>query len=225
MVLIQSAGAGEIAAMKPRKAKRRPAPGSGRPRVLRIASLLTITLTAVLMAVFVAQIASFDALKPPRPQSRTTVAPANQITADRSTIAGYDKQQQPFVVNAKVARQDAEKNNIVHLTAIDAKLNRSDGTVMTVSARKGTYDTDSRVLDLEGDVRLASEGKFVANMDKARVFLEQKRLVSNVPVTVSLQNGKIDANGLEITDNGNRVEFLNRVKATYAPETGKGDRQ
>ena len=225
MVLIQSAGAGEIAAMNALKPKRRPAPGSGRSRVLRIASLVTIGLTAILVVVFVVQIASFDALKPPRPQPRSTLPPANQITANRSTIAGYDKEQQPFVVNARLAKQDAEKNNIVHLTTIDGKLNRKDGAVMTVSARNGTYDTDSRVLDLEGDVRLASEGKFVANMEKARVFLEQKRLVSHVPVTVSLQNGKIAANGMEITDNGNHVVFLNRVQATYAPQAGKGDRQ
>ena len=207
------------------KPKRRPAPGSGRSRLLRIASAVTIAVTAVLVAVFVAQIASFEALDPPRPQPRSTVPPANQITANRSTIAGYDKQQQPFVVHARLARQDAEKNHIVHLTTVDAQLKRKDGTMMTVAARGGVYDADTKILDLEGDVRLASEGKFVATMDKARVFLDQKRLVSDVPVTVSLQNGKITANGMEITDSGERVVFLNRVHATYAPEPGKEDRQ
>ncbi len=207
------------------KPKRRPAPGLGRSRRLRIASAAAIALTAILVVVFVVQVATFEALNPPPPQPRSTLPPANQITANRSTIAGYDKQQQPFVVNAKLAKQDAEKNNIVHLATVNATLNRKDGAVMTVAANSGTYDTDTKILDLEGAVRLASEGKFVANMEKARVFLEQKRLVSHVPVTVSLQNGNIAANGMEITDNGNHVIFLDRVHATYDPSAPRGDKQ
>lgn len=197
-------------------------PGQQRARLLRLATIATITVTAGLILVFVLQIARFDALRPPKRQPGEEAAPSSQITADRSTIAGYDNQQQPFVVDARVAEQDPDKGNIVHLTTVDGRLKKADGTVMTVAASGGTYDTDTRVLDLKGDVKLVSQGKFVARMDKARVFLQQKKLYADVPVTVDLQHGTINAGGLEITDEGNRILFFNRVKTTYTPSDSTG---
>jgi len=181
--------------------------------------------TALLIAVFIAQIASFEALKPRKPQTADIAPPANQITAGRSSIAGYDKEQQPFVFNAGQVRQDPNRTNIVHLTAVDGELRKKDGAVMTVSANGAIYDTDSKVLDLAGDVRLASQGRFVADTDKARVFLDEKRLVTDAPVTVQMNFGKIAANGAEITDNGKRVVFFNRVRVTYTPADSKGNGQ
>ncbi len=201
------------------------APGAARARILRLASLATIAVTLGLVLVFVVQISRFDALRPPKRSASEQTPPASQITAGHSTIAGFDNEQQPFAVDARKAQQDAEKSNIVHLTTVDGDLKKKDGTVMTVSASRGIYDTDIKVLDLKGDVKLASAGKFVATMDKARVFLEQKRLYSDVPVTVSLKHGTIDAGGVEITDQGNRILFFNRVRTTYTPSDSTGDRQ
>ncbi len=200
-------------------------PGAARARILRWASLATIALTLGLVLLFVIQIARFDALRPPKRSASEQAPPSSQITTGHSTIAGFDNEQQPFVVDARKAEQDAEKSNIVHLTAVDGDLKKKDGTVMAVSAIRGIYDTDLKVLDLEGDVKLASVGKFVATMDKARVFLEQKKLYSDVPVKVKLEHGTIDAGGMEITDQGNRILFFNRVKTTYTPPDSTGDRQ
>ncbi len=211
--------------MTPKKHNTPRAPGASRARILRWASRITIALTLGLVLMFVLQIARFDALRPPKRSASEEAPPASQITAERSTIAGFDNEQQPFAVDARTAEQDAEKSNIVHLTAVDGRLRKTDGTVMTVTASRGIYDTDIKVLDLKGDVKLASTGKFVASMDKARVFMEQKKLYSDVPVTVSLKHGTIAAGGVEITDQGNRILFFNRVRTTYTASDSTGDRQ
>jgi lipopolysaccharide export system protein LptC len=197
----------------------------GSRRALRIATWATLGITALLVAVFVLEVVTFEALDPPRPSSGEEAPRGNQIVAGRSTISGFDKDSQPFVYNAAVAKQDAEKDHIVHLTTVDGELRKRNGTIMTVSATGAVYDTDSKVLDLEGNVIMVSKGKFVADMDKARVFLDEKRLVTDVQVTVVLDYGKIVANAAEVTDNGNRVLFFNRVKATYSPADSKGNRQ
>jgi hypothetical protein len=49
------------------------------------------------------------------------------------------------------------------------------------------------------------------------VFLDEKRLVTDAPVMVKMNRGKIAANGAEITESGKRVVFLNRVRVTYTP--------
>lgn len=188
-----------------------------RSRAIRIASWITLAATALLIVVFIVQIASFEGLKPRKPQTADIAPPANQITAGRSSIAGYDNEQQPFVFTAEQVRQDPDKTNVVHLTAVEGELRNKDGAVMTVSANGAIYDTDSKVLDLAGNVRLASQGRFVADTDRARVFLDEKRLVTDAPVMVKMNRGKIAANGAEITESGKRVVFLNRVRVTYTP--------
>ena len=59
-------------------------------------------------------------------------------------------------------------------------------------------------------------------MDKAHVIVGEKRLASNTPVDVELASGTIKANGVEITNDGNNILFLNGVKARFK-NTQKGD--
>ena len=60
-------------------------------------------------------------------------------------------------------------------------------------------------------------------MAKAKVQLEQKNLVSNVPVVVEMEAGTINANGLQVSNDGNNVKFLNGVKARFNQTVEKGD--
>jgi len=59
-------------------------------------------------------------------------------------------------------------------------------------------------------------------MEKARVIVAEKRLTSDVPVTVEFTSGTIDANGVEISNDGNNILFLNGVKARFR-NTKTGD--
>jgi hypothetical protein len=51
-------------------------------------------------------------------------------------------------------------------------------------------------------VVINSAGRFTARMDKAHVIIQEKRLTSAVPVAVDLSNGTINANGVEISNDG-----------------------
>ena len=42
-------------------------------------------------------------------------------------------------------------------------------------------------------------------------------MVSNEPVTVSFGNGIIEADGLEVTDNGKVMHFKGRVRTVFEP--------
>ena len=60
-------------------------------------------------------------------------------------------------------------------------------------------------------------------MDKANIVVEEKRLVSNSPVAVTFSGGTVNANGMQITDDGARILFLNGVKARFDAPQAKGD--
>ena len=49
----------------------------------------------------------------------------------------------------------------------------------------------TKQLNLAGDVRLVSEGRFVASLSEAEVDVESKGLVSRSPVVVEMTDGMI----------------------------------
>jgi hypothetical protein len=61
-------------------------------------------------------------------------------------------------------------------------------------------------------------------MAKVHLELEKKNLVSNVPVVVEMEAGTINANGLQVSNDGNNIKFLNGVKALFNQTMTKGDK-
>jgi lipopolysaccharide export system protein LptC len=149
--------------------------------------------------------------------------PPDQVTVTDSTITGLDKQQRPYSISARIAVQDKDKPNFITLDEVQGATHRSNGEPITFQSLKGFYNSDIKTLDLDTDVVVKSEGRFTAHMDKAHVMVAEKRLTSNVPVAVELTTGTINANGVEITNDGNNILFLNGVKAHFNSSTSKGD--
>ena len=100
---------------------------------------------------------------------------------------------------------------------------RAAGTEFTITAETGLYDTEAKKLDLTGNVILEQKDRFKARMDRANVVVEEKRLVSESPVAVTFSSGTINANGMQITDDGARILFLNGVKTRFDAPQAKGD--
>lgn len=157
-------------------------------------------------------------LDPPPPQTRP-----GQVTAVQSTVTGMDREQQPYEVTAKRGWQDEAAPSIVHLEEPQGRFRRAAGTEYTISAETGLYDTETKKLDLSGNVLLEQKDRFTARMDKANIVVEEKRLVSGGPVAVTFGSGTVNANGMQITDDGRRILFLNGVKARFEAPQAKGD--
>lgn len=169
---------------------------------------------AAVLVVFVWQAGTFSNLVPRPPEPAEAPVNAKQFAAASSRFTGFDNTNQPYRVEAASALQDAADANKVHLDGVSGELNRQTGEKLELNATGGLYDSKARLLDLQGGVRMQSEGRFSAEMDRARVDVAAKTIRSEVPVTVTLPSGVIAANGMEITDDGKRILFFNRVKVT-----------
>lgn len=174
----------------------------------------------LLIGVFLYQAGSFTSR--PKP-AEIPALPTDQVTVTDSTITGLDKQQKPYSISASTAVQDKDKPNFITLDEVQGATNRSNGEAITFQSLKGFYNSDVKTLDLDTDVVIKSEGRFTARMDKAHVVVEEKRLTSNVPVAVELTTGTINANGVEITNDGNNILFLNGVKAHFRSSNSNGE--
>jgi lipopolysaccharide export system protein LptC len=197
----------------------RTARAARRARMAPYVSGAFVGVVVLLVLIFLYQTGVFTS--PPKPVEQA-VLPADQVTVMDSTITGLDSQQRPYSISANNAVQDKDKPNFIALEEVSGATNRKNGEAITFESKKGLYDSDVKALDLETDVVIKSAGRFTARMDKALVIVAEKRLTSNVPVSVELTSGTINANGVEITNDGNNIVFLNGVKAQFR-NTKTGD--
>jgi lipopolysaccharide export system protein LptC len=177
------------------------------------------------IGLFLFQAGLFSALAPKEKIAKPVIEDPDTITARTSTVTGLDQQNQPYEITARHGRQDPVKANIIYLDDIGAKFRKADGKVYEVNALTGVYDDTSKEVDLKGGVVIREASSFVARMDRAHVKIESKTMASDSPVEVDMNGGgTIAAHGMQITDDGAKILFLNGVKARFgATDVVKGD--
>lgn len=195
-----------------------------RHRLVRVLSWALIAVAGGLIALLVVRIGMFEPAAPSRPPDVAGAPVSDKIVVTTSTVTGFDRDDQPYTLTAATAVQDGSEPNRVHLETVTGALRRRSGEVLNIAARTALYDSKAETLDLVGDVKL-QDGRFVADMAKAQVTLDDKRFRSTVPVVVTFNGGEIAAGGLEIVDDGQRILFFNRVKAQFRPATKEDRRQ
>ena len=189
----------------------------------RLLSWLAAAVGIGFVITFLAQAGLFNALLPqPAPAPVPDVEP-DRITTGSSTVTGIDDEKQPYEVTARRGWQDGTTPNLVHLEEPVGLFRRASGTKYSITGASGLYNTDTKSLQLEGKVVLEQKGRFTARMEKAQITVKEKKLTSDTAVTADFASGTVNANGMQITDDGARILFLNGVKARFTASEGKGD--
>ena len=189
----------------------------------RLLSWLAAAIGIGFVVTFLAQAGLFRALMPQDAAPPPPAVEPDRITAGASTVTGIDDDKQPYQVTAKRGWQDGKTPNLVHLEEPVGVFRLATGTKYTITGTTGLYDTKVKSLDLEGNVVLEQEGRFKARMDKANIAVNDKKLTADTAVSAQFGSGTVDANGMQITDDGARILFLNGVKARFTAAEGKGD--
>jgi len=194
-----------------------------RARLAPILSWAALAFGLGLVIVFLAQAGLFSALRPKPKLAPLTVEMPDQIAGAFARIAGIDRQNQPYVITAKKGYQDKETADLVHMEDLTGTFQRKSRQPFELFSKTGLFNAKARVMDLEGNVRIVEKGRFTATMAKAHMELENKNMESSVPVVVEMEAGTISANGLQVSNDGNNIKFLNGVKARFNQTTTKGD--
>jgi LPS export ABC transporter protein LptC len=206
--------------------ERRPAPRRLRrsTSASRFLAWLFLASAGAVVGLFFLQAGAFHALGPkPSPVDGPT-APATpaaeppgkpRALVGQSQFTGFDKKSQPFSVRAERAVQDRLDASKVHMHRVEASLTRTTGEEIAIRSLTALYDADTKSIDLDGEVELSSRDQFTARMAKAKVALDEEELLTEAPVLVTHRQGEIRANGMAISDDGRRIFFFNRVRATF----------
>jgi lipopolysaccharide export system protein LptC len=176
-----------------------------------------------ILAAFLLQSGFFGSFKPKPLPPAEKIEPPAQISSTASRISGIDKDNQPYEINAQKGVQDQSSASVVHLETVTGVFHRPNNTQVNLVAKTATYDSKTKAMKLAGDVVFEEPGRYKATMQSAALNLDDKSLVSQSPVRVDIASGTVEADSLEIVDNGKRSLFKGHVKAKFGTNTGSGD--
>lgn len=134
-----------------------------------------------------------------------------KVTMELPKLTGFKKDMRPYEVNAQWAAQDIKNPNVIELKEISARIALQDKSFANIEALNGIYDSGADKLDLKDDVRVRTDTGYDVRMKSAKIEFKAGNVTSSDPVAVRFSGGTIDANGLQMVDNGQRIVFLGRV--------------
>jgi lipopolysaccharide export system protein LptC len=82
-----------------------------------------------------------------------------------------------------------------------------DKDVVQVTANAGTYNTKADRIVLRDQIVVTSQQGYKALLREAAVEMKKGNVVSELPVDITLPNGTLKANRMEITDSGEVIRF------------------
>ncbi len=129
------------------------------------------------------------------------------ITMESPHMAGFTSDKRPYDVSARSARQDVTDPSNVDLEYIKGKIEMDDKSIVDMDALHGHFNNKTQLLHLQEKIFLKSSTGYEARLTDALVDMTKSSVHSDQPVKVKLLNGNLDAQNLDIVDNGALVTF------------------
>lgn len=123
-----------------------------------------------------------------------------------------------YDVSAARAFQSIADPKKVRMEVIDGRLDLSDGTSVKIDAAAGLYDGNRETLHLEGGIVLSASNGWRAEGPAADVDLVGGRISGRDGVRITGPTATLEADALDLTDNGHHALFTGGVRMTVRPE-------
>ena len=134
-----------------------------------------------------------------------------KVVMETPKLAGYRKDNSPYEVTADSALQDVRNPTQIELVQMVARvLMKSEGWI-NINAKSGLFDQQKEKLKLVDDVKIRTESGYDVRMRTADVDFKAGTVNSREPVKVNLGTTTVDADTLDVKDNGALITFEGRV--------------
>ncbi len=135
-----------------------------------------------------------------------------KVRMETPKLSGYRKDNRPYQVTAENAFQEIKNPTQVELQAVIARIQMEREGWVTVNAKTGLFDTQKEKLKLIDDVKIRTESGHDMSMRTADVDFKAGTVASREPVTVHMDQTTVDANTLDVKNNGELIAFEGRVR-------------
>ncbi len=136
-----------------------------------------------------------------------------KVTMDNPKLTGFRKDNKPYEMVARTAVQDVRKPNFVELNDMTARLMMEVNSWANLDAVKGYFDNQKEQMQLREGVRLRTDNGYDVKLKSADIDFKAGTILSREPVTVNSGGTTVDADTLDVTDNGKQITFRGNVRA------------
>ncbi len=148
-----------------------------------------------------------------------------KIIMELPRVTGFTSDSRPYELTARAAAQDLTRLDVLELNEISAKVELRDGQQVIIKSVNGVYDTKAEVLRLNDHITINSTSGYEGRLSEATVHVTSGNVVSESPVEVRLPNGILNANRMEVKENGAVIKFGGGVEMTVKSEQGRSEAQ
>ncbi len=136
-------------------------------------------------------------------------------------ITGVDRQGRPYVVTADTATQEADNPDKIFLENIEADLMLDEGgNWLSVTSRFGTLQSEAETLDLREEISVFSANGYEFHAQSASMDFRAGSLSSDQPVYGQGPVGTLNANGVQTSNEGDKITFTGGVRVVVFYKAG-----
>ncbi len=144
-----------------------------------------------------------------------------QIALVKARYEGMDAKGRKYTLTADKAVRSMVSSEAVSLEKPRADLMLDGGTWVTVHADKGDYDNKSQKLSLTGGVTLSHDSGYEMHLQDVAVDVATRHAVTQNPVRAQGPAGELQAQNMDISDEGDLVVFGGPAFLTLQPSAAK----
>src|SRR4029077_12387737 len=176
----------------------------------------------VSLIAIMATIAAVAYFQPQRLLSKLPIDPGRllsgtKINMEAPRLGGFTRDGRPYELTARAAAQDLGTPGVLELKDVRARIAMQDKTTVEISAATGTYDTKGDTMVLRTEVVVTSSAGYSVRLNEAKVDVKTNRISSDQGVAVTLSNGTVKSQRLEVSDNGDVMRFEGDVDFHLVP--------
>lgn len=139
-----------------------------------------------------------------------------KVTMENPRLSGFKKGERGYEVTADSALQDVRKPALIELQAMKGRLATDEkGGLAYLEAKGGLFDSTKESLVLHENIRLWTDKGEEARLKSASVDLKTGSVKSSETVVVTVPNGSVTADSLDVVENGKVISFIGNVHALF----------
>lgn len=128
-----------------------------------------------------------------------------------------------YEIRAKTLRY-IKKDNVADFETVNVKLVTPEGKVYTITADRGTYNTEKKDMSMVGNVVVRSAEGDRMTTDRLFYTDAERKIHTASPVTMVNKNIEVKGVGLTVLLNEKHLTLLSHVKATITSRSGSGEK-
>jgi len=150
-----------------------------------------------------------------------------KITMELPKLNGFRRDGKPYEVRARSGVQDVRTPKIIELNEVEARIQVESDNTVNVIAPFGVFDSGTDLMKLstrhaKEHISLKSTSGFTVMLRSGEVNLKAGTLRSFDPVSVVMPNGTVNAESVDVDDNGRHITFTGNVRSLFNPPATNG---